>query len=137
MALNKTTLIDSILNELKTVTMEMPQASDDGGVETIVKYPFDTSKDGNKTMVYNSEDVTGIEAIVKVIVNKTIDHLLSNLEITGIKVELDNSLNSLFNTGVPVPNDGGATLKATWTAGTANQVYDKATQSNDGIGLIK
>lgn len=137
MALNKNTLIDEILSELKTVSMNVAETDSNGSLVQRTTYPFDVSKDGNRLMSYSNESVTGIEALVKILVNKTIEHILENLEINGIQVTLNTSLNSIFSQGVPVPTDGGAALKVQWAALTAGGVADIATQNNDGTGLVK
>jgi len=65
-----------------------------------------------------------------------IEEILANLEIKGVKVVLDTSLNQVFSAGVPVPMDGGAVLQTCWKAATMAGIADKATQNNDGKGLV-
>jgi len=73
----------------------------------------------------------------KKIGNAIVAHVLANLEIKGVKVKLDKSLNQIFSSGVPVPMDGGTALKAAWIGATAAGTADNATQINDGKGLVK
>lgn len=70
------------------------------------------------------------------LVTEIMKHIVANIEVKGVKVNLDSALNGIFATGVPVAMDGGAALKTAWTAEAAGTGYNKATQSNDGKGRV-
>lgn len=61
-------------------------------------------------------------------------HIVAELEINGIIVDAGVPMNTVLSTGVPVPNDGGATLQTAWVA--ASGAPQPATQSNNGKGLV-
>jgi hypothetical protein len=74
---------------------------------------------------------------VKTLATKIFEYMIQYMELKLIKTTLDQSLNTIFSAGVPVPTDGGAALKAAWIAATAAGAKDDATQNNDGTGLIE
>lgn len=51
-----------------------------------------------------------------------INHFKNNAELSEAKLE--QSLNSVFSTGTPVPQDGGTALKTAWTSATAGGAKD-------------
>lgn len=53
-----------------------------------------------------------------------IDYIKDN---AVVKTTLDSGLNSIFTTGVPVPNDGGANLQLAWSTDTGSGAKDTAT----------
>jgi hypothetical protein len=129
MALNKATLVDEIKTALENYrfTVTLPG----GSTENKQLYDFDqklTNPDGPN---YNPAEV-----MISTIVDKLFDHLVSNMEVNGINTTLDNSLNVVFTSGVPVPQDGGAALQTAWKASTAGGSSDNASQNNDGTGHI-
>ena len=65
-----------------------------------------------------------------------INHIISNMEIKGIKATLDTSLNTVFSAGVPVAMDGGLALQTAWKTATAAGAADDSTQNNDGTGRV-
>lgn len=77
------------------------------------------------------------KTIIKAQMEVLMSWLVANVEIKGVKVVRDVSLNTVFTAGVPVPTDGGAALQIAWKAGTAGGAADGSTQSNDGKGLIE
>lgn len=52
-----------------------------------------------------------------------VSHFVTNAELSEAKLE--SSLNTIFSSGTPVPQDGGTALKTAWTTATAGGVKDK------------
>ena len=73
------------------------------------------------------------DAISGVIATQIVDHVVANLEIKGITVNLDPGLTAVFVAGVPAPNDGGAALQTAWQGSTTQS----AVQSDDGTGHVE
>lgn len=67
------------------------------------------------------------------------DHLLSNLEITGVKIALDPGVRLVETFAVGVGTNGGALSTALGPViGAVNDsLKDTGLQTNDGTGLIK
>ena len=53
-----------------------------------------------------------------------VEYIQDNAE---VKTTLDQSLNTIFVGGAPVPGDGGTALQAAWTASTSSGIKDNAT----------
>lgn len=75
-------------------------------------------------------------AQVKDMAQKIFQYMIDYMEVKGVEVTLDTSLNTVFTAGVPVPTDGGTALQTAWKAATTGGAADDATQKNDGTGLI-
>ena len=81
--------------------------------------------------------ISSLKKMCYSIAKGVVDEILNNLEIKGIKATLDTGLNTVFSSGVPLPQDGGATLQTAWKGTTAGGAADDATQNNDGKGLVE
>jgi len=81
--------------------------------------------------------ISSLKKMCYSIAKGVVDEILDNLEIKGIKVTLNSGLNTVFSSGVPIPQDGGTALQTAWKAATAGGAADDATQNNDGKGLVE
>ena len=75
--------------------------------------------------IVNTIDLSGLNqtekdkllASWKLIASAIVDHIKANAEFDGAKLE--TTLNSIFSGGIPIPNDGGATLQVAWGNATS------------------
>lgn len=58
----------------------------------------------------------------RLIANAIVNHFKNNAELDEAKLE--QGLNTIFSSGVPVPQDGGSALKVAWTNATAGGAKD-------------
>lgn len=58
----------------------------------------------------------------KKIAGAIVNHIKSNAELDNAK--LTQSLNTIFSSGTPVPQDGGAALKTAWMGATSGGAKD-------------
>jgi hypothetical protein len=69
------------------------------------------------------------------------EYEVAQLEIKGVKTDLLQSQFSVWSAGVPAPTDGGLALQSSTklaiAAVTTDSTGKKATQSNDGKGLVE
>lgn len=67
-----------------------------------------------------------------------LDEIVDNLSITGVQVDATNSIGAVVTAGVPVPMDGGASLKTTMLAASAPEIPSAQilSQQGDGTGLV-
>ena len=75
-------------------------------------------------------------ANVKTLCQKICQYLIDQMEVKGVTVGTDSTLDGIFTAGAPVANDGGSALKTAWISEGAVDGYNKGTQSNDGKGLV-
>lgn len=88
-----------------------------------------------RTAFENAGKLTGMDTAAKdaleadweLFMGVVLDHIKTNMV---VKTTLDTSLNSIFSSGTPVPNDGGAALKTAWTSSTAAGAKDDATSNS-------
>lgn len=71
--------------------------------------------------------------IADAIATEVVDHIVANLEIKGVTVDLETSLVAIFGSGTAVAEDGGAALQSAW--GTASE-GKTGVQSDDGTGHV-
>lgn len=57
-------------------------------------------------------------------------------DVGSVETRLDSSLNTIFNAGTPVANDGGLALQVAWKAATAAAAKDDATTRAGTVGKI-
>lgn len=129
MALNKNQLVDEIKAELDGYRFKVPLP--DGSEEWRKLYDFTQVLEGTPS------NFNPALLLIETIVDKLFDHIISNLEINGIKTTLDTGLNAVFTAGVPVPTDGGTALQTAWKLATQAGTADTATQYDDGTGYVQ
>lgn len=129
MALSKTELVNNIKSVLENYYYKVTLP--DGTEQWRKLYDF--------TQVVEGTPVSFNPALllIETIVDKLFDHIISNLEINGIKTTLDTGLNAVFTAGVPVPTDGGTALQTAWKLFTQLGAADNSTQYNDGAGHVQ
>ncbi|MDX1602662.1 MAG: hypothetical protein R3209_06295 [Salinimicrobium sediminis] len=80
-----------------------------------------------KTRISNELGINFGEAVqtsaMEIMIDELINHLIT---FTEVETTLNQSLQTIFQSGTPVPTDGGAALKTAWTVITAAQAKDKA-----------
>ncbi len=72
-------------------------------------------------------------AICEAIATQVVDHIVANLEVKGVTVDMATALIAVFGAGVPAPPDGGAALQVAWLAGSTGKV---GLQNDDGTGHV-
>jgi len=100
---------------------------------TNLKNDIITALEGDSNFSNNlSTDAPAHVAFLDILTDKILSHIVSNLEINGITVNLGNLLNTP-TVPVPVPTDGGAAVTTTMIANTTGKIIN---QDNDGTGLV-
>lgn len=129
MSLNKSQLVDEIKTVLEGYTFKVTLP--DGSEQWRKLYDFDQVLEGTPT------NFNPALLLIQTIIDKLFDHIISNLEINGIKTSLNVGLNSVFTSGVPVPTDGGTALQTAWKLFTQSGTADQATQYDGGSGYVQ
>jgi hypothetical protein len=134
MPLDKIELEKLIKDVLETVTMDIDTVDSDGKKQTQNIKPF---KDGQKIMTLEtSKDVNGLDALVKVMSDKILSHLVENVETSLL--ERFEKLESDFDSFVIALNGAGAgpatavpAAIATWLALPINNTVARVTDKID------
>lgn len=155
MPLNEDDLMKSIVDEMKKVLMFTQIVDADGNLVDQKIFPFRDTLDESKVMLYrengeeinnkedarNDEKYTGFEILIKVLINKIMEHILSNIEnnllqrFDLLESDLDSFVKSMLGVGVGPATAVPAAVTA-WIA-TSNQVQRLAAKENQDKNITK